>query len=91
MNIYTLETVTNDYYEFVDLKATSVSIRVIIDEMKRLENPKCTRDCYNVSIYDRYRVSIYDGFTGKLLRNADVSKKDVPTITKESINFEEIK
>lgn len=83
MNIYTLETVLHDYYEFVDLKATSVSIYVIIDELKRFEKEKCTCDYYSVSIYD--------GFTGKLLRNATVSKKDVPTITKDSINFEDVK
>lgn len=56
MNIYTLETVSHDYYELVDLKATSVSIHVIIDEMKRLEKVKCTCAYYSVSIYD--------GFTG---------------------------
>ncbi|QJI10911.1 hypothetical protein GuL6_121 [Buttiauxella phage vB_ButM_GuL6] len=83
MNIYTLETVTNDYYEYCDLKMTSVSIHVIIDEIKRLENAKCS--C------DYYAVGVYDGFTGKLLREATVSKKDVPTITKESIQFEVIK
>ena len=83
MKIYTLETVSNDHYEFVDLKTTSVSIHIIIDEMKRLENAKCTCGYYDISVYD--------GFTGKLLRNAIVSKKDVPTITKESLQFEDVK
>lgn len=83
MNIYTLESVTKDYYEFTDVKSVSVSLQVVIDEMKALVEDE--------SICDYHTISVHDGFTGKLLRSAHVSWHDAPATTIESLYFVDAK
>lgn len=83
MNIYTLESVTKDYYEYADVKSVSVSLQVVIDEMKSLVKKESFCDCY--------AISVHDGFTGKLLRSACVSLHDAPATTIESLYFVDAK
>lgn len=77
MKIYTVESLTEDYYTFSDLVGSTVSLERAIEMAKP---------------FDWVSITECDGFTGERLRIVTLSnEKAVANATKENLQFEDVK
>ncbi|URP85588.1 hypothetical protein ECW1_0194 [Enterobacter phage EC-W1] len=77
MKIYTVESLSEDYYTFSDLVGSTVSLERAIEMTKP---------------FDWVSITECDGFTGERLRIVTLNnEKAIANATKENLQFEDVK
>ncbi|QPX76471.1 hypothetical protein ECF1_0188 [Enterobacter phage EC-F1] len=77
MKIYTVESLSEDYYTFSDLVGSTVSLERAIEMAKS---------------FDWVSITECDGFTGERLRIVTLNnEKAIANATKENLQFEDVK